>query len=67
MVKVSLQATVDETRQLIITVPDEIPAGEVTITIAPKPALTREEARDILRRAGGWLNSMSQSRKKSCR
>ena len=61
MVTVTVQAIVDEARQLHIVVPDELPLGPVevlitTLPVAPRPIpgaeLTREQARAILLEAG---------------
>lgn len=61
MTTITLSMTIGEDRRLVIDLPPEVPAGEVEITIHPKVeepsaqpqrSLTREEAREILRKAG---------------
>jgi hypothetical protein len=50
MKPIRLHGTVTADHTLTIHVPDDIPPGEVVVTIAPKQSLTREEARQILDR-----------------
>ena|SRR5215207_2340423 len=60
MKPITLNATVDENHRLVIEVPEDIPVGEVEVTITPKleiPAsqsdtLTHEEIRTKLLTAG---------------
>lgn len=61
MTQITVQATVGDDRKLIINLPDDIPAGEVEVTVrakTPSPptddgaTLTREEARRRMAAAG---------------
>jgi hypothetical protein len=61
MTLVTIKAILDQDRQLLITVPDDMPLGPVEVTVksipaasgpALGPAVSRDEARAILAEAG---------------
>ena len=45
--QITLTATVDEHRQLVLDVPAEIPLGQVEITVRPISKLTASEIRKL--------------------
>lgn len=53
MKTITLTATVDESRRLLLTVPDDVPLGQIKVTIElPEAESTLEELRALLLAAG---------------